>query len=211
MSGDRLWLGCDYSADPAWWETDGAMVEIGDLKLSDETRAALLRWADWFELTSETQTLGADGRLHYFPGEAEEAAFEAEGHQLWRRARSELAGHHEVGYASRLARRRLWNPEEPAAQHAARTAQQRTAGYRSLYERAEHALARPELAELLTRLSVLDAEQERFELATMSPGVLTAVLARQVRQGTLSPRNQAALEYAGWPLFEGRSMPGRPK
>src|SRR4051812_37650598 len=99
---------CDYSADPVWWESDGSMAALAELPLGEEMRAALRRWADWFEPTLETQARAGD-RLSYFPSEAEAAAFEAEGLRLWRRVRAELAGRHEVGYRSERHRRRLWD------------------------------------------------------------------------------------------------------
>lgn len=71
MTVERIWLGCDYSADPVWWESDRAMTELAELALGEELRAALWRWADWFELTSETQTLDEHGTLRYFPSDVE--------------------------------------------------------------------------------------------------------------------------------------------
>ncbi len=208
MTGERLWLACDYSADPTWWESDGAMAELSELALGDELRAALERWADWFELTSETQTVGADGMLRYFINAAEEAAFEAEGLRLWRRARDQLAGRHEVGYASRLAARRLWDPNEPLAQRAVRLAGERSAGYCSLYERAEHARARTELQDLLGKLAVYSAaDRQRVDLGVLPTGVLAAIIARQARLKKLSASDQIALERASWPIFEGHPMP----
>jgi hypothetical protein len=208
MTVERIFLACDYSADPTWWDSDGAMAELAELGLGEELRATLRRWADWFELTIETQTLDAHGTLHYFPSDAEEAAFEAEGLRLWHRARYELADRYEVGYASRPAGRRLWDPDDPTARHAKRLAHERAAGHQPLYEQAEQARTRPELQGLLARLEVRDeADNERFDLTDLSTGDLLVILARATRQKRLSASDQSALKRLGWPAFEGRPMP----
>ena len=208
MRTERIFLECDYSADPTWWESDGAMAELAELGLGEELRAALRRWADWFELTSETQILDEHDKLCYWPSDIEEAAFEAEGLRLWHRTRRELAGRYEIGYASRPIGQRLWNPDERAARQVERLARERAAGHQSLYARAEQARARPELRVLLARLEVrAQADDEPFDLTDLSTGQLLCVLARAIRQNRLHASDRAALERHDWPAFKGRPMP----
>lgn len=204
---ERLWLMCDYSAAPVWRESYGAMVELRELPLREETRTRLWRWADWFEITSEMQALEGDW-LCYFLCEAEAAAFEAEGLRLWRQVRSELAGRHEVGYRSERWRRRLWDPEGEAAREAERWALERASGCVSLYERAERLRSRPEVRELLARLYVWsEADEGRIDLNGLSLGVQVAVIAAEIGRGKLPEADLAALEQVGWPVFAGHPMP----
>jgi hypothetical protein len=48
---ERIFLMPDYSADPIWAESDGAMLPMGELGLSDGALLSLHMWADWFERT----------------------------------------------------------------------------------------------------------------------------------------------------------------
>lgn len=94
------------------------------------------------------------------------------------------------------------------AQRAVRLAGERSAGYCSLYERAEHARAGTELQDLLGKLAVYSAaDRQRVDLGVLPTGVLAAIIARQARLKKLSASDQIALERASWPVFEGHPMP----
>lgn len=114
-AGERIFLMPDYSADPVWAESDGAMLPIGDLGLSEAALLGLHMWADWFERT-EPRRDQQSTRLRYFNTEWEERAYCQAGVRLWRLVREELAGRYEVGLALRHPKaKRVWSEEELGA------------------------------------------------------------------------------------------------
>ena len=105
----------DYSANPVWAESDGSMLPMGELGLSDGALIGLHMWADWFERTQPRRD-PRSGDLRYFLSEWEEYAFCRAGVWLWHLVRAELAGRHEVGLAlPHPQAKRVWSEDELAS------------------------------------------------------------------------------------------------
>lgn len=92
----------DYSADPVAWEPDGAIAQLDELPLSEETKTQLREWADWYEAG------GVPGRKHHWSSPEDLDRFDREGRRLWKLVRDELGSEWTVGYFSEPTGERLW-------------------------------------------------------------------------------------------------------
>jgi hypothetical protein len=107
----RIVLMCDYGADPLWSGEGGEMLALEYVPLSDETRAALRRWADeWDALRPSYEPPP--------PDDPRMVAHEAEGMRLWKIVREELGSDYLVGFREwanpHIRPVTAWSPEEVA-------------------------------------------------------------------------------------------------
>jgi hypothetical protein len=85
----RIVVMCDYTADPVWTADRQYMLDLDQLPLSDNTKAALRAWAQWYDTLLH--------RDFEWPAE-EERAWTQESRRLWRVVADELGPDYEVGY-----------------------------------------------------------------------------------------------------------------
>jgi hypothetical protein len=112
----------DYSADPVWDPPIECMVNLDELPLTDDTRAAIRGWANRWE---DTAWPGMDvdaAEEGVIPGPVEPVptdlaeAIERDGRALCQRLRDELGTGWRVGWISfeNDERRVQWEPDGPA-------------------------------------------------------------------------------------------------
>lgn len=106
----QIKLMADYQCWPLWW-TGGE--EVGDidpstLTLSEATRVPLLAWAEQFDSRLNMDDPANSPEVP----EAEEQAFERQGHELWLKLRQELEGQYQVSYFSQRDQRVYEDPAQ---------------------------------------------------------------------------------------------------
>lgn len=107
----------DYHAYPVWWNDDVTFGDIDpeELPISAELAAALSAWSDEYDAIFDED----DPAAAAFASPEAEAAFDAQGRQLWQRLQGELGAGYEVSYFSVVSRKlappagaRPFNPTE---------------------------------------------------------------------------------------------------
>lgn len=99
---EPLKLMCDYDCWPLW-RPGGENVDPSDLPVSDSLRERLVAWSDTYDAILNRDS-PADSA---FPSPSAEAAWEAEGRELWAALQAELGDGYAVSYYSRRDRRVL--------------------------------------------------------------------------------------------------------
>jgi hypothetical protein len=96
----KIKLMADYGCDPLWWADADKVgnIDPARLPLSQETINHLRKWATAYNATLNWQDPANSPDL----SPEEEAAFEEEGINLWKRLQTELAPNYRVVYFSEL-------------------------------------------------------------------------------------------------------------
>ena len=106
----KIKLMADYGCDPLWWADADKVgnIDPARLPLSQETINRLEKWAENYNATLNWQDPANSPDL----SSEEEAAFEEEGINLWKRLQTELAPNYQVIYFSELLGKVVNYPSE---------------------------------------------------------------------------------------------------
>lgn len=102
----------DHSADPIWAVSDGAMIDLEALPLTEPARVAARYWATRWDRMASAEHLHEDEPA---PTEAEWEQLDRDGRAVWQRLQHELAPEWPLGWVtfSGGSRHVQWEPDGP--------------------------------------------------------------------------------------------------